>query len=66
MLDGDFKSHIEALRKSNPGKKIGFICQAGVRSAQMSQLLENAGLTGIVDVTGGTRQWIDVGLPVSL
>jgi rhodanese-related sulfurtransferase len=65
MLDGDFKWRIEALRAANPSRKIALICQAGVRSARMSQLLENKGLSGLVDVTGGTAQWIELGLPVS-
>jgi rhodanese-related sulfurtransferase len=64
MLSGDFKSKIQALRQANPNIKIGLICQAGVRSARMSKLLEDAGLTGLVDVTGGTSEWIDKGLPV--
>jgi rhodanese-related sulfurtransferase len=65
MLDGDFKSRIEALRRANPGKKIGLICQAGVRSARMSQRLEDAGLTGLADITGGTQEWIEKGLPLT-
>jgi rhodanese-related sulfurtransferase len=65
MLDGDFKSRIETLRAANPGKKIGLLCQAGVRSDRMSQLLENKGLSGLVDVTGGTAEWIELGLPVT-
>jgi rhodanese-related sulfurtransferase len=64
MLDGDFKSRIEALRSSYPGKKIGLICQAGIRSARMSQRLEDAGMTNLVDVKGGTQEWIDQDLPV--
>jgi rhodanese-related sulfurtransferase len=64
MLSGDFKARVAALRASNPDSKIGLICQAGVRSARMSQLLEDAGLAGLVDIAGGTEEWIEQGLPI--
>jgi rhodanese-related sulfurtransferase len=64
MRRDDFISEIKSIATANPGKKIALICQAGVRSARMSSVLENAGLGNVVDVTGGTSEWIDQGLPV--
>jgi rhodanese-related sulfurtransferase len=64
MRRDDFISQIQSIAKANPGKKIALICQAGVRSARMSSVLENAGLGNVIDVTGGTSEWIDQGLPV--
>jgi rhodanese-related sulfurtransferase len=64
MRRDDFMSEIKAIAAANPGKKIALICQAGVRSARMSNALERAGLSNIIDVTGGTAEWIELGLPV--
>jgi rhodanese-related sulfurtransferase len=64
MRRDDFISQIKSIAAANPGKKIALICQAGVRSARMSSLLESEGLGNVVDVTGGTSEWIDNGLPV--
>jgi rhodanese-related sulfurtransferase len=65
MLSADFEAQVKALQKSNPGKKIALICQAGVRSARLSKQLEAQGLKGLVDVVGGTSLWIDQGLPIA-
>jgi rhodanese-related sulfurtransferase len=65
MRAADFAARIKAIRASNPGRKIGLICQVGVRSARLSNRLEQAGLTGLVDVIGGTALWIDQGLPLA-
>jgi rhodanese-related sulfurtransferase len=64
MLSEDFTARVKALQAANPNKKIALICQAGVRTAALSQRLESDGLTGIVDVVGGTQLWIDQGLPI--
>ena len=64
MLSADFTTRIKSLQASNPGKKIAFICQVGVRSARLSKSMEDQGLNGLVDVVGGTQLWIDQGLPV--
>lgn len=39
------------------------ICHVGGRSAQATQYLEANGIDA-VNVTGGTRAWIDAGLPI--
>jgi rhodanese-related sulfurtransferase len=40
------------------------ICQSGGRSMKVSQKLEAAGFTHIVNVEGGTSAWHAAGLPV--
>jgi rhodanese-related sulfurtransferase len=64
MLSTDFSSRVKAIQAANPGKKIALICQVGVRTARLSQRLEDQGLKGLVDVVGGTQLWIDQGLPI--
>jgi len=45
-------------------QEIHVICQAGGRSMKISQILETAGFTNIVNVEGGTSAWESAGLPV--
>ena len=39
------------------------ICQSGYRSSLGTSILENAGFEKIFNVTGGTKAWLDAGLP---
>lgn len=41
------------------------ICQSGYRSSIAASLLENAGFASVFNVTGGTKAWIEAGLPVA-
>ena len=45
-------------------EEIHVICQSGGRSIKVSQKLEAAGFTKIVNVEGGTSAWHAAGLPV--
>jgi rhodanese-related sulfurtransferase len=45
-------------------QEIHVICQSGGRSMKVSQKLEAAGFTKIVNVEGGTSAWHAAGLPV--
>ena len=45
-------------------QEIHVICQSGGRSMKVSQKLEAAGFTNVVDVEGGTSAWHAAGLPV--
>lgn len=40
------------------------ICQSGYRSSIAASLLENAGFASVFNVVGGTKAWIEAGLPV--
>ena len=44
--------------------EIHVICQSGGRSLKVSQRLEAAGFTHIVNIEGGTSAWHAAGLPV--
>lgn len=39
------------------------ICQGGYRSSIGTSILENAGFKTVYNVTGGTKAWMDAGLP---
>ena len=45
-------------------QEIHVICQSGGRSMKVSQKLEAAGFTNIVNVEGGTSAWHAAGFPV--
>ena len=45
--------------------EIHVICQSGGRSIKVSQKLEAAGFTNIVNIEGGTSAWHAAGLPVA-
>ncbi len=51
------------LDKLNPDKPTYVICQSGYRSSAATSLLENAGFREIYNVIGGTKAWLDAGLP---
>ena len=64
MTSPTFQEDFSKQFGANPGKKFALICRSGNRSNYLASILESAGLTKIVDVTGGTNQWIADGLPV--
>ncbi|KKG11101.1 hypothetical protein EO92_16880 [Methanosarcina sp. 2.H.A.1B.4] len=46
------------------GKKILVYCRSGRRSAAASQILVDAGYTGVYNMEGGINEWIAAGHPV--
>lgn len=55
---------IAASRPADAGP-LYVICQSGSRGRQACEKLLAAGLTGVVNVEGGTRAWAESGLPVN-
>lgn len=51
------------IEKLDPSKPTYVICQTGYRSSLATSLLENAGFQTIFNVAGGTKGWIEAGLP---
>jgi len=41
-----------------------FVCAAGVRSQTAAKLAEAEGLVNLFNLTGGTRGWVNAGLPL--
>lgn len=70
MTSKDFVPKLKMVLAENAGMTIGFICRTGNRSNYLTDVLEKAGLSNIVDVTGGVAGngrvtgWIAEGLPM--
>lgn len=41
-----------------------FVCAVGVRSQTAAKLAEAQGLTNVYNLSGGTRGWVNAGLPL--
>jgi len=42
------------------------ICRSGMRSQQAAKMLAAAGFTRLINIEGGTMEWIKAGYPVDL
>jgi rhodanese-related sulfurtransferase len=51
-------------RQLLPRDGIIFVCAAGVRSHVAAKVAEAQGLTQLYNLTGGTRSWVNAGLPL--
>ena len=51
-------------RELLPRDGIIFVCAAGVRSQTAAQVAEAHGLSNLYNLTGGTRGWVQAGLPL--
>jgi len=47
-------------------KELHLICRSGVRSRQAAKILAAQGFTRLVNIEGGTMEWIRAGYPVDL
>jgi rhodanese-related sulfurtransferase len=47
-----------------PRDGVIFVCAAGVRSQTAAKLAEANGLTNLYNLSGGTRGWVNAGLPL--
>lgn len=47
-----------------PRDGIIFVCAAGVRSQVAAKVAEAQGLTVLYNLSGGTRSWVNAGLPL--
>ena len=48
----------------DPAKPVYLICEAGTRAAKAAEKLRAAGFKDAIVVDGGTKRWVDAGLPV--
>jgi glyoxylase-like metal-dependent hydrolase (beta-lactamase superfamily II) len=60
-LSPDVADKVSHLDKSKP---TAVICLGGYRSSAAASLLEQSGFTNLMNVTGGTRAWIEAGYPL--
>ena len=54
---------VKEVDRLDPTLPTYVICQSGYRSSVATSLLENAGFGNVYNVTGGTKAWLDAGLP---
>jgi rhodanese-related sulfurtransferase len=47
-----------------PRDGVIFVCAAGVRSQTAAKLAEAYGFTNLYNLSGGTRGWVNAGLPL--
>lgn len=55
--------HVDELRRTAAAGPLYLICQGGGRSKKACERLVAAGI-GVVNVTGGTSDWVAAGLPI--
>jgi glyoxylase-like metal-dependent hydrolase (beta-lactamase superfamily II)/rhodanese-related sulfurtransferase len=60
-LSPNVADKVSHLDKSKP---TAVICLGGYRSSAAASLLEQSGFTNLMNVTGGTRAWIEAGYPL--
>lgn len=65
LQDDDFLDQILAAVGGDRTRPVALICQTGGRSWFAQQRLQAEGFTTVVNVTGGTRDWLAEGLPVT-
>lgn len=51
------------IDRLDPSVSTYVICQSGYRSSLATSILENAGFATVYNVSGGTKAWLDAGLP---
>ena len=51
-------------KEALPRDGVIFVCAAGVRSQTAAKLAEAEGLVNLFNLTGGTRGWVNAGLPL--
>ena len=64
LQDDDFLDQILASVGNDKSRPVALICQTGGRSWFAQKRLQAEGFTTVVNVTGGTRDWIDQDLPM--
>lgn len=63
-LDSLDPTAIAASRNGRSGEPLYLICKSGNRSGQAYKKFVDAGIDNVVNVEGGTTDWVAAGLPV--
>ena len=69
MTDENFGAYLNAVLQRNPDHEVAIICRTGNRTGYLSSVLEDNGMTGVLDVSEGMEGgpngtgWIPGGLP---
>jgi len=54
----------QSPKASLPRDGVIFVCAAGVRSQAAAKMAEELGLANVYNLGGGTRSWVNAGLPL--
>jgi rhodanese-related sulfurtransferase len=54
----------QSPRSALPRDGVIFVCAAGVRSQAAAKMAEELGLANVYNLGGGTRSWVNAGLPL--
>lgn len=63
-LDRLDPADVMQTRRGRPDAPLYVICKGGMRAAKAQQKFQSAGFTNVVNVVGGTDDWVAAGLPV--
>lgn len=64
LQDDDFLEQVLAVVGGDKSKPVALICRSGGRSAKAQKMLEADGYTTVINVAGGTLDWIKQDLPL--
>ena len=62
IMAGDLPDRVAEIESIE--EPVAVICGTGYRSTVATSVLQRAGVTDIVNVTGGMNAWLSAGLPV--
>ena len=54
----------QSPKSSLPRDGVIFVCAAGVRSQAAAKVAEESGYSNVYNLSGGTRNWVNHGLPL--
>jgi rhodanese-related sulfurtransferase len=56
----------QSPKSALPRDGVIFVCAAGVRSQAAAKVAEESGFSNVYNLSGGTRSWVNAGLPLVL
>jgi rhodanese-related sulfurtransferase len=54
----------QSPKSALPRDNVIFVCAAGVRSQAAAKVAEESGFSNVYNLSGGTRSWVNAGLPL--
>ena len=70
MHDSNFGANLQRIIEKYPNRPLALICATGGRSNHVANVLEQNGLSGVIDISegmfgnGAAQSWIARGLPI--
>jgi rhodanese-related sulfurtransferase len=54
----------QSPKSTLPRDNVIFVCAAGIRSEAAAKVAEESGFSNVYNLSGGTRSWVNAGLPL--